>query len=198
MRSSIGSLDTKRRAGTLSGIILWVIAVMPGGTVQGPIAAVAADFPGDPHMQQSLESAAAQAPDRPDHDFSENSIRHLLNQAKELNLTQDQVERIKDINDRYVRARSLQDSSYKRAEMDALKLMHDRRSSLLSVETALQKADEAHTKLRMTGIKALREATDVLRPEQYANWRQAHTAGQFAQTSPQEGAQAEIERIAPH
>jgi Spy/CpxP family protein refolding chaperone len=159
--------------------------------------ATAADAPGDQQIQQLLESAA-QAPDRPDHDFSENSIQHLLKQSKDLNLTQEQVDKIKDVNDRYVRSRSLQDKTYKQAEMEALKLIHERRSSLLSVETAIQKADEAHSKLRMAGVKALREAADVLRPEQYSNWRQNHAAGQFAQTSPEAGDQIETERIAPH
>jgi hypothetical protein len=159
--------------------------------------AIAADSPGEQQIQQLLESAK-QAPDRPDHDFSENSIQHLLKQAKDLNLSQEQVEKIKDVNDRYVRTRSLRETAYKQAEMDALKTIHERRSSLSSVEASLQKADEAHTKLRMAGIMALREAADVLRPEQYSNWRQNHTSKEFARTSPPAGEQTEGERIAPH
>ena len=89
--------------------------------------------------------------------------------------------------------------------MDALKLIHDRHSSLFSIENAVQKADQDHSKLRMAGIKALREARDVLRPEQYSRWRQDHAGPQVAQGMPREerGEQYDSEtgdngRIAPH
>jgi Spy/CpxP family protein refolding chaperone len=189
---SIGTLSRKKNT-CLSALAAALIA---GGVLCGSMAN-AGDSPGDQQIQQLLESAA-QAPDRPDHDFSENSIQHLLKQARDLDLTREQVDKIKDINDRYVRGRSLRETAYKQAELEALKTIHERRSSLSSVEASVQKADEAHTKLRMAGIIALREAADVLRPEQYSNWRQNHASGQFARTSPPAGEQTEGERIAPH
>ena len=78
-------------------------------------------------------------------------------------------------------------------------------SSLFAIETAVQKADQDHSKLRMAGIKALREARDILRPEQYSNWRQAHAARQLAQGAPRQergeqydGESGDAGRIAPH
>lgn len=180
------------------GICLYAVAAaLVGGGALYESLAMATDAPGDQQIQRLLESAA-KAADRPDHDFSENSIQHLLKQAKDLNLTQEQIDKIKDVNDRYVRARALRESAYKQAELEALKTIHEKRSSLSSVEMSLQKADEAHTKLRMAGIVALREAADVLRPEQYSNWRQNHASGQLAQSSPRTSEQTEGERIAPH
>jgi len=57
----------------------------------------------------------------------------------------------------------------------------------------------------MAGIKALREARDVLAPDQYGRWRQDHAAGQIAQGGPRQerGEQYDAEpgdagRIGPH
>jgi len=159
-------------------------------------AAMGADAPNEQQIQRLLESAA-QATDRPDHDFAANSIRHLLEQAKDLQLSSEQKDKIAAIKDRYAETKSKKEHSYHQLEMDALKLIHDRHSSLSAVEAAVQKADQEHSKLRMAGITALREAADVLRPEQYAQWRQNHAAGQMAKSeSPDEPAEAE--RIAPH
>ena len=86
------------------------------------------------------------------------------------------------------------------ARMEALKLIHDRHSSLASVEAAVQKADQEHSKLRMAGIMALREAGDVLAPEQYSQRRESHASGQVARsTQPGSSVEpAESERLAPH
>jgi len=183
-RKNLVVLRTLVAAAAIAGVGL------PADTAQS------ADQPNDQQMKRLLESAA-QATDRPDHDFAGNSIQHLLKQAKSLDLNQEQMDKIKDVNDRYVQTRTGRESAYKQAEMDALKVIHDKRSSLSAVETAVQKSDEAHTKLRMAGIVALREAADVLRPEQYSQWRQNHTSDQVAQ-SRRQGEQGENERIAPH
>ncbi|ALA59216.1 Spy/CpxP family protein refolding chaperone [Nitrospira moscoviensis] len=161
--------------------------------------AIAADPPSEQQIQKLLESAA-QATDRPDHDFAGNSIRSVLDQAKPLQLTQEQTEKIKAIQQRYAETKSKREAAYQQSEMDALKLIHDRHSSLSAVEAAVQRADQEHSKLRMAGIAALREATDVLRPEQYAQWRQTHAAGQVAQSGRPDdsGPQPEPERMAPH
>ena len=161
--------------------------------------AVAAEPPGEQQIQRLLESAA-QATDRADHDFAANSIRNLLDQSKQLQLTPEQTEKIKGIHQRYAETKAKKEAAYHQSEMDALKLIHDRHSSLSAVETAVQKADQEHSKLRMAGIVALREAADVLRPEQYAQWRQSHTASQLARSGrPDDStAQPEAERLPPH
>jgi hypothetical protein len=149
---------------------------------------------------QGLIESASKATDRPDHDFAATSIRNMLQHAKDLQLSPEQTEKIKAINDHYAQTKARRETAYQQSEMDALKLIHDRHSSLSAVEAAIQKADMEHSKVRMAGVVALREAGDVLRPEQYAQWRQKATSGQMAHV--QEGSssagQGENERIAPH
>lgn len=166
------------------------------GWMQAP-AAGAADPPGEQQMQRLLDSAARYS-DRPDHDFAANSIANLLAQAKDLQLTPEQADKIKGIQERYAQTKSSKEAAYQQSEMEALKLIHDRHSSLSAVETAVQKADQEHSKLRMAGISALREAGDVLRPEQYAKWRQSHVLGQVAKSGEGGEQPAELERVAPH
>jgi hypothetical protein len=165
-------------------------------------------FAADPASEGQLErlmEMASQTPDRPDHDYAGNSLQALLHQSQELNLSQMQRDKIKSIADQYERTRRDRETAYKRSEMEALKLIHDSRSSLFSIENAVQQADQEHGKLRMAGIKALREARDILRPEQYSQWRQDHAARQMAQGSPHQergerydSESGESGRIAPH
>jgi hypothetical protein len=160
--------------------------------------------PPDEIQLERLMETASQTPDRPDHDYVTNSLQALLGQSQALKLSKEQTDKIQTIVDRYDRTRRDRETAYKRSEMDALKLIHDRHSSLFAIEQAVQKADQDHSKLRMAGIKALREAMDVLRPEQYSRWREDH-APQVAQGMPRQerGERYDAEsgdtvRIAPH
>jgi len=164
----------------------------------------AADAPSESQLQRLMETAA-HAPDAPNHDYVSNSLQSMLKQSKDLQLSPQQTDKIKAISEQYERTKRDREQAYKQSEMDALKLIHDSRSSLFAIENAVQKADQEHSKLRMAGIKALREARDVLRPEQYGNWRQAHAAQQMAQGNPHQerGEQYDAERggsgrIGPH
>ena len=166
--------------------------------------ALSADPPSETQLERLMETAS-QTPDRPDHDYATNSIEALLRQSQELKLSKEQTNKIKTIKDQYDRTRRDRETAYKRSEMDALKLIHDSHSSLFAIENAVQKADQEHSRLRMAGIKALREARDVLRPEQYSQWRQDHAAQQMAQGMPRQergeqydGESGEVGRIAPH
>jgi Spy/CpxP family protein refolding chaperone len=180
-----------------------VLAVLTIGCVA--ITAVsAAETPSEGQLERLMQMAS-QTPDRPDHDYVSNSLQALLQQSQDLKLSREQSDKIRSITDQYERTRRDRETAYKRSEMEALKLIHDNRSSLFSIETAVQKADQEHSKLRMVGIKALREARDVLGPEQYGNWRQNHAASQLAQGSPHQerGEQYDSEssgsgRVAPH
>jgi hypothetical protein len=166
--------------------------------------AFSAESPSDIQLERLMETAS-QTPDRPDHDYATNSLQALLHQSQELKLSKEQTDKIKTITEQYERTRRDREMAYKRSEMDALKLIHDSRSSLFAIENAVQRADQEHSRLRMAGIKALREARDVLRPEQYSQWRQGHAAQQMAQGAPRQerGEQYDSEsgdagRIAPH
>jgi hypothetical protein len=163
--------------------------------------AIGAESPSESQLQRLMETAA-HASDRPDHDYVTNSLHSMLRQAQELNLSPQQANKIKTITDQYERTRRDRELAYKQSEMEVLKLLHDTRSSLFSIETAVQKADQEHSKLRMAGIKAFREARDVLGPEQYGNWRQSHAAQQMARNTPERDQSntepGESGRIAPH
>lgn len=185
--------------------MLWreLLAVLTMGCLA--ITAVsAAETPSEAQLERLMQMAS-QTPDRPDHDYVSNSLQALLQQSQDLKLSREQTDKIRSITAQYERTRRDRETAYKRSEMEALKLIHDNRSSLFSIETAVQKADQEHSKLRMAGIKALREARDVLGPEQYGNWRQSHAASQLAQGSPHQerGEQYDSEssgsgRVAPH
>jgi len=163
--------------------------------------AVGAELPSESQLQRLMETAA-QAPDSPDHDYVTNSLHSMLQQAKDLKLSPQQTDKIKTITDQYERTRRDRETAYKQSEMEVLKLIHDSRSSLFSIESAVQKADQEHSKLRMVGIKAFREARDVLGPEQYSSWRQSHAAQQMARSTqerePSNNDVGEAGRIAPH
>jgi hypothetical protein len=173
-------LGIQRIQGTI--LALFVLIAVP---------AFGAESASEGQLERLMEMAS-QMPDRPDHDYVANSLQAMLRQSRDLKLSQDKGKRDRE-------------AAYKRSEMDALKLIHDSRSSLFSIENAVQKADQEHSRLRMAGIKALREARDVLRPEQYGRWRQDHAAEQLAQGAPHQerGEQYDREsgdsgRIAPH
>ena len=176
-----------------------IMAALWLGVVASP--AVGAEPPSEAQLQRLMETAA-QAPESPDHDYVTNSLHSMLRQAEDLKLSSQQADKIKTITDQYERTRRDRENAYKQSEMEVLKLIHDSRSSLFSIESAVQKADQEHSKLRMAGIKAFREARDVLGPEQYSSWRQSHAAQQMARST-QEREQSNSEvgeagRIAPH
>src|SRR5262245_7217035 len=154
---------------------------------------------------ERLMETASQTPDRPDHDYVTNSLQALLRQSQNLKLSKEQTDKIKTITEQYERTRRDREMAYKRSEMDALQLIHDSRSSMFAIENAVHKADQEHSRLRLAGIKALREARDVLRPEQYGQWRQDHAGRQMAQGVPHQERGEQYDsgsgdggRIAPH
>jgi hypothetical protein len=181
-----------------------VAVLMIGCAAITAVPPVDAETPSEVQLERLMQMAS-QTPDRPDHDYVSNSLQAMLQQSQDLKLSREQIDKIRTITDQYERTRRDRETAYKRSEMDALKLIHDNRSSLFSIETAVQKADQEHSKLRMAGIKALREARDVLGPEQYGDWRQSHAASQLAEGSPHQerGEQYDREssgsgRMAPH
>lgn len=152
---------------------------------------------------ERLMDQAAKATGRPDHDFAANSLQYLSTHGPELNLDESQMNKVRTIADRYGKLREQHESAYRQSELEALKLMHDDKAPFSDIEKAVQKADQEHTQLRLAGIKALREATDVLTPEQYSAWRQAHARRQTPEARSDAGPSArqtpaEDARIAPH
>jgi len=119
MRAKYGFIKSIRQS--------WLVAAFVGTGAAS--LALAADPPTEQQMQRLLQSAA-QAADRPDHDFAANSIQQLVDQGNALGLKKDQIEKITAIRDHYAETRSRREAAYKQSEMDALQLIHDRHSSL--------------------------------------------------------------------
>jgi Spy/CpxP family protein refolding chaperone len=157
----------------------------------------------DPAQKEEIEQmmkSATMARGEPDHDFATNSLRYLMTQSRDLNLSEDQSAKIKTIMNQYGNTRIEREQEFKRAETDVMKLIHDDKAKLTEIEGALRKSDQAHTELRLAGIKAMRAATAVLTPEQHETWRQSHASrpGEEKRRNGARSVDGESSRIAPH
>jgi Spy/CpxP family protein refolding chaperone len=106
------------------------------------------------------------------HDFVGRSLFGLLRNEKDLELSQEQHAKIKSIATEYAKTRIQKEADVKLAELDVQSRVHDEKSELSTIESALQKSESARTALRLEGVKALRAAAAVLTPEQREKWRQ--------------------------
>ena len=113
-----------------------LMAVSWLGVVVSP--AVGAEPLSESQLQRLMETAA-QAPESPDHDYVTNSLHSMLRQAKDLKLSPQQTDKVKTITDQYERTRRDRENAYKQSEMEVLKLIHDSRSSLFSIESAVRR-----------------------------------------------------------
>src|SRR5438128_12690159 len=116
------------------------------------------------------------APDR-QHMVS-HTFRSLLRHAKELGLSEQQVEKLKSLMTDYKKARIRDKAEVKLAEVDAQRLVHDQKAEMAAIEDAVRKSEAARTKLRLDGIRTLREASATLTTEQREQWRFSRTAMQ--------------------
>lgn len=106
-------------------------------------------------------------------DFVGHALRGLLREQKELNLSEEQVGKLKAITLDYTKARIRGKAEVKLAEVDVRALVFDENAEMGSIETAMRKAESAKTALRLESVKAMRAAKAVLTPEQREKWRAA-------------------------
>jgi Spy/CpxP family protein refolding chaperone len=106
-------------------------------------------------------------------DFVGHALGSLLHQRQDLNLSDEQVQKLKSLKLDYARTRIRGTAEIKLAEVDVRALMFDGQADLGAIEAAVRKAESAKTALRLEGIKTMRAATAVLSPEQWEKW-QAH------------------------
>lgn len=104
-------------------------------------------------------------------DFVGHALRGLLHGQKDLNLTEEQVGKIKAIAMDYTKTRIRDKAEVKLAEVDVRAQVFDEKADLTSIETAMRKAENAKTTLRLDAVKAMRAAKAVLTPEQQEKWR---------------------------
>ena len=99
------------------------------------------------------------------------TFHSLLRHAKDLGLSEQQVEKLKSLMTDYKKARIRDKAEVKLAEVDAQRLVHDQKADMAAIEDAVRKSEAARTKLRLDRIRALREASATLTPEQREKWR---------------------------
>ena len=104
-------------------------------------------------------------------DFVAHALRRLLHNQQDLNLSEEQVGKIKSIAMDYAKTRIRDKAEVKLAEVDVRALIFDEKSELSSIEAAMRKAESAKTTLRLDGVKTMRAAKAVLTPEQREKWR---------------------------
>jgi periplasmic protein CpxP/Spy len=104
-------------------------------------------------------------------DFVGHSLHGLLRHKQDLGLSEEQSAKIKAIATGFTKARIREVADLKLAEVDVRTLAHDEKADLSAIETAMKRSENAHTVLRMEGVKSLRAATAVLTPEQREKWR---------------------------
>jgi Spy/CpxP family protein refolding chaperone len=104
-------------------------------------------------------------------DFASRALRALLHEQPELNLSDEQVGKIKTLALDYAKTRIRDEAEVKLAEVDAFALIVDEKADLSAVEAALRKSEQAKTVVRLDRVKAMRAAGAVLTPEQRDKWQ---------------------------
>jgi Spy/CpxP family protein refolding chaperone len=106
------------------------------------------------------------------HDFVGHALHGLIRSQKELGLSADQESKIKAIALEHEKHRIQSEADIKLAELDVRTDVFNEKVELPTIETALQKSENARTAMRLEGVKTLRAATAVLTPAQREKWRQ--------------------------
>jgi|SRR5581483_7851639 len=105
------------------------------------------------------------------HDFAGRALHGLLRHKKDLNLSDEQVTKIKAIAVDYAKNKIRGDAEVKLAEVDVYALVFDEKADIGAIEGAMKKSEGAQTAVRLERVKALRAAGEVLTPEQREQWR---------------------------
>jgi len=100
------------------------------------------------------------------HESTGHYLRHLLRHAKEIGLTADQITKLKTIQLDLSRTRIKTEAEIQVAELELAALAEDGKADLSAIETKVKQSEMLEVGLRMTAIKAKRDARALLTPEQ--------------------------------
>ena len=100
------------------------------------------------------------------HESTGHYLRHLLRHAKEIGLTADQVTKLKTIQLDLNRTRIKTEAEIQVAELELAALVGDEKADLSAIEAKVKQSEMLEVGLRMTAIKAKRDARALLTPEQ--------------------------------
>lgn len=101
-------------------------------------------------------------------------IRHLLKHEKDIGLTGEQVEKLKDLQLNLDKTRIKAEADIQVAERELKALTDDEKSDLKAVEAKLKQSEDMQIALRMTSIKTRRDVLALLTPEQRAKEKAEH------------------------
>lgn len=101
-------------------------------------------------------------------------IRHLLKHEKDIGLTGDQVEKLKDLQLNLDKARIKAEADIQIAERELKALTDNEKADLAAIEAKLKQSEDQQVALRMTSIKARRNVMAVLTPEQREKEKTEH------------------------
>ena len=100
------------------------------------------------------------------HESTGHYLRHLLRHAKEIGLTADQSTKLKAIQLDLNRTRIKTEAEIQVAELELAALADDEKADLSAIEAKVKQSEMLEVGLRMTAIKAKRDARALLTPEQ--------------------------------
>jgi len=118
------------------------------------------------------------------HDRAGRLLHHLLRHQKELGLTEEQVSKLKTLSLDFDRSRIKVRADIMVAERELRALIHDDQADMAAIEAKIKESEGLQTGLRVTAIKARREAWSLLTPEQrekekaeLKQWMRRHQEG---------------------
>jgi len=101
-------------------------------------------------------------------------IRHLLKHEKDIELSIDQVLKLKDLQLSLDKARIKAEADIQIAERELKALTEDEKSDLAAIEAKLKQSEDQQVALRMTSIKTRRDVMAILTPEQREKEKTEH------------------------
>ena len=101
-------------------------------------------------------------------------IRHLLKHEKDIGLTGDQVEKLKELQLNLDKARIKTEADIQIAERELKALTDNENADLAAIEAKLKQSEDQQVALRMTSIKTRRNVMAVLTPEQREKEKTEH------------------------
>ena len=101
-------------------------------------------------------------------------LRHLLRHQKEIGLTEDQVAKLKTIHLELDRTRIRTEAEVLVAERELATMVQDDKTDLATIEAKVKQSEALEAGLRLAAIKAKRDATALLTPEQREKEKSEH------------------------
>jgi Spy/CpxP family protein refolding chaperone len=99
-------------------------------------------------------------------EHSAHYLKHLLKQAKEIGLTQEQISKLKAIQLDFKRTEARLEADSKIAKLELHALVDDEKADLTAIQAKVEQLKKAEGALMLAGIKGQRDAMAMLTPDQ--------------------------------